>query len=147
MPNTNMSLDYQEYNMTIDQLLRVRGDSAYDTAVKTGFEGTEEEWLESLVGPQGQPGQDGEPGPAGEDGKDGEPGPAGENGQDGKDGEDGLSAYDIAKKHGFEGSEEEWLESLKAAYDDTDILNRVAALEAIVGTLNDGLEEVLTGGD
>ena len=30
-------------------------------------------------------------------------------------GEDGLSAYEIAQKHGFTGSEEEWLESLKGA--------------------------------
>lgn len=28
-------------------------------------------------------------------------------------GSDGKSAYDIAVDHGFEGSEEEWLESLK----------------------------------
>lgn len=32
-----------------------KGDSAYETAVRHGFEGTEEEWLESL---HGQPGQD-----------------------------------------------------------------------------------------
>ena len=32
------------------------GDSAYQTAVDEGFSGTEEEWLESLVGPQGEPG-------------------------------------------------------------------------------------------
>ena len=32
------------------------GDSAYQVAVDTGFEGTEEEWLASLVGPQGDPG-------------------------------------------------------------------------------------------
>lgn len=30
-----------------------------------------------------------------------------------KDGEDGLSAYEVAIKNGFEGTEEEWLESLK----------------------------------
>lgn len=28
-------------------------------------------------------------------------------------GEDGKSAYEIAVEHGFEGTEEEWLESLK----------------------------------
>ncbi len=31
------------------------GPSAYATAVANGFEGTEEEWLESLVGPEGEP--------------------------------------------------------------------------------------------
>ena len=30
-----------------------------------------------------------------------------------KPGKDGASAYEIAVKHGFEGTEEEWLESLK----------------------------------
>lgn len=44
------------------------GDSAYEVAVKNGFEGTEEEWLESLVGPQGEQGIQGiqgETGPIG----------------------------------------------------------------------------------
>ncbi|MBO5909011.1 MAG: hypothetical protein J6Q67_04440 [Clostridia bacterium] len=36
-----------------------------------------------------------------------------QSGADGKDGKDGLSAYEIALKHGFEGSEEEWLLSLQ----------------------------------
>lgn len=44
------------------------GDSAYKTAVKNGYSGTEEEWLESLRGPQGLIGPIG---PKGEDGKDG----------------------------------------------------------------------------
>jgi len=38
----------------------------------------------------------------------------GENGQDGKDGADGQSAYEIAVLHGFIGTEQEWLDSLKA---------------------------------
>lgn len=57
-----------------------------------------EEQLEALKG------ADGEPGANGADGKDGEPG---------KDGADGASAYEIALEHGFEGTEEEWLASLK----------------------------------
>lgn len=35
------------------------GDSAYAVAVENGFTGTEEEWLASLVGPQGEPGLNG----------------------------------------------------------------------------------------
>lgn len=42
------------------------------------------------------------------------PGIKGENGQDGHNGADGLSAYDIAQLNGFTGSQQEWLESLKA---------------------------------
>lgn len=76
------------------------GKSAYEIAVENGFIGTETEWLESLKG---------DPGPAGKDGKDGVPGLPGENGTDGKD---GKSAYEIAVENGFDGSEQEWLESL-----------------------------------
>ena len=35
------------------------GDSAYQVAVKNGFTGTEQEWLDSLIGSDGQDGQDG----------------------------------------------------------------------------------------
>ena len=38
------------------------GLSAYEIAVEHGFQGTEEEWLESLRGEDGQDGQDGEDG-------------------------------------------------------------------------------------
>ena len=34
----------------------VRGESAYDVAVRNGFTGTEEEWLASLKGEPGEPG-------------------------------------------------------------------------------------------
>lgn len=37
----------------------IRGKSAYEVAVMNGFEGTEEEWLASLVGPQGIQGEPG----------------------------------------------------------------------------------------
>lgn len=50
------------------------GASAYEVAVANGFEGTEEEWLASLVGPEGPAGPQGEKGAdgaAGADGKDG----------------------------------------------------------------------------
>lgn len=42
------------------------------------------------------------------------PGIKGENGQDGRNGSDGLSAYDIAQLNGFKGTQQEWLDSLKA---------------------------------
>lgn len=50
------------------------GDSAYEEAVKLGFEGTEAEWLASLkgeTGANGRDGQDGAPGTPGADGEDG----------------------------------------------------------------------------
>ena len=109
------------------------GKSAYEIAKEQGFEGSEEEWLESLRGPQGEVGPQGPMGPQGEKGEVGPQGPMGPQGEKGEafkyedfteeqlaalvanieDGVDGKSAYEIAKEQGFEGSEEEWLESLK----------------------------------
>lgn len=56
------------------------GESAYDIAVRHGFEGSESEWLESLKGNDGSDGENGKDGEAGKDGADGE------DGEDGKDG-------------------------------------------------------------
>ena len=84
-------------------------------------------------GPQGDKGDTGETGATGPQGPQGDKGDTGEQGpaatiyisEDGywvingvktevkAEGVNGLSAYEIAKKHGFEGTEEEWLASLK----------------------------------
>lgn len=47
------------------------GKSAYDIAVDSGFEGTEEEWLESLKGDKGADGKDGADGTNGKNGTNG----------------------------------------------------------------------------
>ena len=60
----------------------VDGLSAYEVAVKNGYEGTVEQWLASLVGE------------------------AGEKGQIGK------SAYDLAVENGYSGTVQQWLVSL-----------------------------------
>ena len=85
------------------------GKSAYEIAVEHGFVGTEAEWLESLKGIDGKNGADGLPG------KDGKNGTDGLSGRDGINGTDGKSAYIIAVEHGFSGTENEWLQSLKGA--------------------------------
>lgn len=36
-----------------DTFIELQGDSAYEVAVKNGFVGTEQEWLDSLEGPPG----------------------------------------------------------------------------------------------
>ena len=41
------------------KLLETRGYSAYEVAVLNGYSGTEQEWLASLVGPQGPRGEEG----------------------------------------------------------------------------------------
>lgn len=51
----------------------------------------------------------------------GDNGADGQNGIDGTNGSDGKSAYQIASDNGFEGSEQEWIESLKGQNGDSGI--------------------------
>ena len=97
------------------------GKSAFEIAIEHGFVGTEVEWLESLKGVDGKDGVNGKDGCDGRNGVDGLPGKDGKDsadglpGRDGIDGTDGKSAYIIAVEHGFTGTENEWLQSLKGA--------------------------------
>lgn len=97
------------------------GKSAFEIAVEHGFVGTEDEWLESLKGADGKDGVNGKDGCDGRNGADGLPGKDGKDGadgllgRDGINGTDGKSAYIIAVEHGFTGTENEWLQSLKGA--------------------------------
>lgn len=79
-----------------------QGLSPYTLAVKRGFKGTEDEWLESLKG-----GPKGDPGPKGEKGDKGETGPVGPKGDDGK------SAYQVWLDQGNKGTKDDFLASLK----------------------------------
>ena len=63
------------------------GKSAYELAVDFGFEGSEEEWLNSLKGEQGPQGEKGNVGPQGPKGDKGEPGKAGPQGPKGPKGD------------------------------------------------------------
>lgn len=65
------------------------GLSAYEIAVLHGYVGTEEEWLASLVGPEGEVGPAGPAGPAGPEGPRGEQGERGEKGETGAQGPEG----------------------------------------------------------
>jgi hypothetical protein len=73
------------------------GLTAYQIATAAGFNGTEQQWLDSLKG---------------EAGRDGEKGKPGASGGSGSDGLTGLSAYQVAQFNGFTGSEAQWLASL-----------------------------------
>jgi hypothetical protein len=84
------------------------GPSAYAIAVQNGFTGTESEWLESLrvvnvpvyvqdTAPNNPPQHS-----------------IWVNPSDSSTPIGGLSAYELALKNGFEGTEQEWLESLRA---------------------------------
>ncbi len=70
------------------------GLSAYEVAVQNGFVGTEQDWLDSLIGPQGPAGADGADGavgPQGAQGIQGDPGPTGPEGPQGIQGIQGSS--------------------------------------------------------
>jgi hypothetical protein len=66
------------------------GDSAYDVAVENGFVGTEQEWLLTLVGPQGETGLTGPQGETGAQGPIGQTGPQGATGATGATGPQGI---------------------------------------------------------
>ena len=65
------------------------GESAYEIAVRNGFKGTEEEWLQSLKGDKGQTGDKGPDGAKGDKGNDGEKGDPGDKGTTGEKGDPG----------------------------------------------------------
>lgn len=67
------------------------GYSAYESAKKYGFKGTEKEWLATLKGEQGDIGPQGPVGPAGPQGLRGEKGPQGPQGPKGEPGPPGPS--------------------------------------------------------
>lgn len=97
------------------------GKSAYQVAVDNGYIGTETEWLASLKGDIGEQGLQGERG---------EPGEAGYTPVKGKDYFTDAEIAEIKQE---------------CTYDDTDLSNRVTAIENTIGTLNDSLEERLNG--
>ena len=71
-----------------------RGLSAYETAVLNGFEGTEQEWLDSLVGAEGPEGPEGPAGPEGPEGPEGPAGPGGGGGYLDHGNQAGAVSYD-----------------------------------------------------
>ena len=84
------------------------------------------------VGPQGPIGQTGSRGPKGDIGAQGPQGPQGITGLQGATGKSGESAYQIAVKLGFKGTEQEWVESLK--YDHSEEFTKLA--EEVRNTAN-----------
>ena len=101
-------------------------------------------------GPQGKRGPEGpqgDMGPAGPEGPQGDIGPAGPEGPQGLPGVaglDGKSAYEIAVENGFEGTEEEWLESLVGPEGPAGSIES-AELSVVQGTLsneNNGEREI-----
>ena len=95
-PEVNAAIEFEGETLKIGG----NGLSAYEIALEHGFEGSEEEWLESLKGKDGYTpvkgvvyfdGKDGAPGANGKDGADGKDGRDGVDGAKGADGKDGAS--------------------------------------------------------
>lgn len=96
MPDNPIILDIQGDNslLLLDLEPFSKGDpgkSAYQVAVDNGFSGTEEEWLASLVGPQGPTGSTGATGATGPVGATGSTGPTGATGSTGPTGATGAT--------------------------------------------------------
>ena len=96
--------------------------------------------LSGLKGPKGDTGEQGPKGEQGYQGIQGEQGLQGETGPAGQDGSDGKSAYEIAVENGFEGTEQQWLQSLigaigKSAY-------QLALDTGFSGTLQEWLDSL-----
>lgn len=93
-----------------------RGYSAYEVAVLNGYTGTEQEWLDSLVGPQGEPGT-----------------PFDELTPEQRElikGEKGDSAYEVSVANGFIGTEQQWVNSFLSPdgyVKKTDIINNLTS--------------------
>lgn len=127
-----------EVDVKAAAIINGMGQDLYDRAKKElGYAGTFEEFLATFKGergavgatgakgdtgergpigpqgPQGLPGQQGQRGETGQQGLQGLQGPIGPQGLQGERGKDGKSAYEIAVANGYDGSEEEWVYSLK----------------------------------
>ncbi len=103
--------------------------------------------ISSIQLKHGKDGINGKDGKDGKHGKDGKNGKDGLNGRDGKDGCNGLSAYEIAVKQGYEGTEKEWIEHIT----NNGGKNYSGQIAAIRGKINElegkiapGTEDVLT---
>lgn len=123
----------EEAREVVDLHRGPRGFSAYEVAVQEGFEGTEEEWLASLVGPAGESAYQ----------------LAVDQGYEGTlpewlaslHGADGDSAYEVAVQEGFVGTKAQWLASLVgpqglSAY-------QVAVVEGFEGSVSDWLASLV----
>lgn len=127
---------YPPVNLELNDLSNVRGDADqgdilyYDAAksawypdappiAQKGDDGPQgPQGVPGIQGPPGVPGIQGLTGPIGDVGPQGPPGIQGPEGIPGKPGETGNpgdSAYQVAVNNGFNGSEQDWLDSLQGA--------------------------------
>ena len=139
--NKNIYIYFNSWVLLIESPIPKNGLSAYELAVILGYSGTQEQWLNSLKGVQGEQGisayqvalNNGFEGTQQEWLDSLQQGLKGDTGASAYEiayeldnsigtqeqwiesimGVDGLSAYEVALKNGFEGTEQEWLDSLQ----------------------------------
>lgn len=92
----------EEMGLVYEGCITTIGQSPYDIAVANGFRGSVTEWLQSLVGPQGEKGDQGETGPQGPKGD------KGDKGQDGIGVPSGGLAGQVLKKKSDSNYDTEW---------------------------------------
>ncbi|WP_343596616.1 ESPR-type extended signal peptide-containing protein [Acinetobacter sp.] len=112
-----------EHNGSGTTGIGANGKSAYEIARSEGFTGSESDWLASIKGAKGDKGDQGlqgatgakgdkgDQGVQGATGSKGDKGDQGLQGSTGAKGDQGLSAYDVAVKNGFSGTEQQWVAS------------------------------------
>lgn len=135
---TTLESSYKEITFYFKDHIVVKAKSAYDLAVDNGFQGNEEDWVNSIKGEPGKDGKDLDFSNLTEDqleelktmlkGEKGDPftyndfteeqleylrGSNGMDGSNGQDGKDGLSTYQLAVGSGFQGTLQDYLNSLK----------------------------------
>lgn len=76
----------------------------------------------------------------------GNKGDTGQNGNDGAKGETGASAYEIAVKHGFDGTEQEWLASLKGAPGETGVAGTKGDTGVSISKIEQTTTSIVDGG-
>lgn len=131
---SNITIETIELESSLD--LGRDGKSAYEIALSEGFEGSEAEWLASLKGEKGDKGDKGEKGdigltgPQGPQGLQGEQGIKGETGAQGPKGDQGIQG-----EQGPKGD----------TYDDTKVVNDIAALSQSLTLVQNALNTLLEG--
>jgi hypothetical protein len=107
------------------------GLSAYEVALENGFSGTQQQWLDSLVGADGAPGADGS------DGADGADGAAGPKGDTGDQGSSGIISVTAPITNSGTSTEANIGIDLSTYYTSSQVDSAIAAvIDAAPGTLN-----------
>lgn len=152
---SNITIETIELESSLD--LGKDGKSAYEIALSEGFEGSEAEWLASLKGEKGDKGDKGEKGDKGDIGLTGPQGPQGIQGEQGIKGETGSQGIQGPKGDKGDKGEKgdtgaQGIQGIQGergpkgeSYDDTKVVNDIAALSQSLTLVQNALNTLLEG--